>query len=188
MQVETKNASLDTMAVTIQALHVSGKQMTLAVFRQLPIALAFNDSGELRDLDFWGLVRYQIKDEASLWAVASAGGILYRCDAAPRGHSIATLERDEASARSELKKYMTWEPRTIAWNAWRSQERTDWTDSNEASKPTIPHPEYERNFKIGEEEFYADELLHATATCAAAKTREQSIAKMAALPQLFIAV
>lgn len=36
VEIETKRASLDTMSVTIQALHVSGKQMTLAVFRQLP--------------------------------------------------------------------------------------------------------------------------------------------------------
>ena len=36
MEIETKNASLDTLAVTILALHVSGKQMTQAVFKQLP--------------------------------------------------------------------------------------------------------------------------------------------------------
>lgn len=45
MEIETKNASLDTMAVTIQALHVSGKQMTLAVFRQLPSSRAYNKTG-----------------------------------------------------------------------------------------------------------------------------------------------
>ena len=70
--VETKNASLDTLAVTIQALHVSGKQMTLAVFRQLPRRV------ESSNASLWGTVRYSIKDEGSLWLVFSEDGRLYR--------------------------------------------------------------------------------------------------------------
>jgi hypothetical protein len=91
MQVETKNASLDTLSVTIKVLHVSGKQMTQSVFRQLPVASAFNDSWELLDLDFWGIVRYQIKNGCSLWAVASVGEILYRCEADPSHAFIMPL-------------------------------------------------------------------------------------------------
>lgn len=79
MQVETKNASLDTMAVTIQALHVSGKQMTLAVFRQLPITSLVLDSGDANArLKSWGLVRYKIADEGDVWVVVEAGGRLFR--------------------------------------------------------------------------------------------------------------
>lgn len=70
--VQTKNASLDTLAVTIQALHVSGKQMTLAVFRQLPRATESEDS------ELWGVVRYAIKYEGDLWLVFSHNGSLYR--------------------------------------------------------------------------------------------------------------
>lgn len=72
MEIETKNASLDTLAVTILALHVSGKQMTQAVFKQLP------EGREIEGDSLWGVVRYQIKDSHSLWLVFSSGNRLYR--------------------------------------------------------------------------------------------------------------
>lgn len=82
MQVETKNASLDTLAVTIQALCVSGKQMTLAVFRQLPEAeLCLPCGGRDERLSWWGLVRYKIGEAGDLWVVAEKDGILCRCSA-----------------------------------------------------------------------------------------------------------
>jgi hypothetical protein len=70
--VETKQASLDTLSVTIKALHVAGKQMTLAVFRQLPIMELNNDCSP------WGTVRYSIKDQGNLWLVHSYNNCLYR--------------------------------------------------------------------------------------------------------------
>ena len=76
--IETKQASLDTMSVTIKALHVNGKQMTLAVFRQLPMICPYNDNGKPIEADFWGLVRYQIKEDGDTWIVLSTNGILYR--------------------------------------------------------------------------------------------------------------
>lgn len=77
-QVETRNASLDTLAVTIRALHVSGKQMTLAVFRQLPVMLQFYDtSGNLLDLEYWGTVRYRF-DYQHVWVICASDGVLYR--------------------------------------------------------------------------------------------------------------
>src|SRR5512139_4296091 len=72
MDIETRNASISTLSVTIQALHVSGKQMTLAVFRQLPIRAETDDS------ELWGIVRYAIKDEGDLWLVFSKDGKLFR--------------------------------------------------------------------------------------------------------------
>lgn len=78
--VETKSASIDTLSVTIKALHVSGKQMTLAVFRQLPECHVFNKDGSFDITEYWGIVRYHIKDEGSLWAVRAVDGVLYRCD------------------------------------------------------------------------------------------------------------
>lgn len=80
MEIETKSASLDTLAVTIQALHVNGKQMTLAVFRQLPIVSAYNQDYTIADFRFWGIVRYEIKNEGKIWAVADKDGLLYRCN------------------------------------------------------------------------------------------------------------
>ena len=79
MEIQTKSASLDTLSVTIQALHVNGKQMTLAVFRQLTKARITNDDGSLAPMECWGIVRYNIKDEGDLWVVAASGGRLYRC-------------------------------------------------------------------------------------------------------------
>ena len=79
MLVETKSASLNTMAVTIQALHVEGKQMTLAVFRQLPTL--FVDKLEDEDADnchLWGTVCYSIPNEANEWLVFSYNKILYK--------------------------------------------------------------------------------------------------------------
>jgi len=60
------------MAVTIKTLHVSGKQMTLAVFRQLP------KSCERKGSELWGVVRYAIKDEGDVWLVFSHDGTLFR--------------------------------------------------------------------------------------------------------------
>jgi hypothetical protein len=51
--VETSHASIDTLSVTIRAIHVDRKQMTLAVFRQLP------HGKETKESSLWGLVRYQ---------------------------------------------------------------------------------------------------------------------------------
>lgn len=72
MEIETKNASLDTLAVTILALHVSGKQMTQAVFKQLPVGI------EQEGDSLWGVVRYSIKNAADVWVVFSHDNKLYR--------------------------------------------------------------------------------------------------------------
>lgn len=76
--IETNNASIDTMAVTIRSLHVNSKQMTLAVFRQLPVFNVYHKDGTLTDVERWGMVRYKIGEDGDLWLVASKEGILYR--------------------------------------------------------------------------------------------------------------
>lgn len=92
MEIETKNASLDTLAVTILALHVSGKQMTLAVFRQLP------EGKETEQSELWGTVRYTIKDSGELWVVFSNEGRLFR-----RALNIKSPRRDEWAIREAQK-------------------------------------------------------------------------------------
>lgn len=81
--IESKNASISTMSVTISAIQVGDRQMTLSVFRQLPITDLFDEDsmdGDVReDLELWGIVRYALKDGGSEWVVASADGVLYRC-------------------------------------------------------------------------------------------------------------
>lgn len=103
MEIETKNATLATMSVTINALHVNGKQMTLAVFRQLPIGV------EKSEGDIWGIVRYSIKDEGDLWVVFSKDGRLYR-----RWLNIGSVVNFDSRLSyldkriKELKGHMSW--------------------------------------------------------------------------------
>jgi len=79
IEIETNQASLDTMAVTIQALHVSKKQMTLAVFRQLPkLEKPEKNVPKIEGIQNWGVVRYSIKDEGEIWIVFSHNGKLFR--------------------------------------------------------------------------------------------------------------
>lgn len=78
--VSTSEATIQTAVIEIKALTLNNKQMTLAVFRQLPEdeteppLYACSDPKATR----WGLVRYEIKDEGKLWLVFSRGGKLYR--------------------------------------------------------------------------------------------------------------
>ena len=90
--IETKNADISTLSVTIQALHVGGKQMTIAVFRQL-VHADMTDACEP-----WGFVRYNIKDQGNIWLVHSYSGRLYRMcipDSGPEGHKDRLVNRTE---------------------------------------------------------------------------------------------
>lgn len=179
MIVETKNASLDTMSVTIKALHVSGKQMTLAVFRQLPVISAFDSEGGLELLDFWGLVRYPIKDEACLWAVASSEGILYRCSAEIGPWNVDRAERLYQRCKTEHTLFKLWE-------RWAIYDLT----------PTGPEkicPSENRinprcfDYKIGNNR-YEKELCEAEQRLHYLRIKESSVKILEKLPQLFIAV
>ena len=77
--VKAEEATLKTMAIAIRAISVNNKQMTLAVFRQLPTTEIVDAKGEKRELNYWGIVRYPIRDEGKLWAVAEVEGQLFRC-------------------------------------------------------------------------------------------------------------
>lgn len=183
MDIETKSASLDTLAVTIQALHVNGKQMTLAVFRQLPVADAYKEDGSLADIEPWGTVRYQIKDEAALWLVASSGGRLYRCAAdVPYGRSVINSEQWVSGARDELAAYREWEPKARARAEW------DAIPDDERQYPGPPYPNNSNNFRLGVESFYVEQLNEATASLARALVFKRTFGVISALPQLFIAV
>lgn len=117
--IETSNASIDTMAVTIRSLHVNSKQMTLAVFRQLPVFYVYQDDGTLSDVDRWGLVRYKIRDEGDLWLVASKDGALYRGDAKDylcfgmdswvSSSDISYLKQIINQAKKEYNEAVEWE-------------------------------------------------------------------------------
>ena len=67
-----KNLSLATMTVSINTLNVNNKQMTLAVFRQIPI-MEIN-----KNCHVWGIVKYEIKDFGDTWLVFSFNLCLYK--------------------------------------------------------------------------------------------------------------
>lgn len=97
MDIETKTVSLEALSVTIRALHVNGKQMTLAVFRQLPMRF----EGFPSTYDAWGIVQYEIRSTTE-WLVFSAGGVLCRRSLS----SNRTIEYARAEVnwhRNELK-------------------------------------------------------------------------------------
>jgi len=56
-QLTVHNAEIRTATVEIRTLTVSGKQVTLAVFRQLVEARLFDEAGNLRGIP-WGTVNY----------------------------------------------------------------------------------------------------------------------------------
>jgi hypothetical protein len=171
MQVETKSASLDTLAVTIQALHVSGKQMTLAVFRQLPMTRAYGDDGALLPLEYWGVVRYSIKDEGDEWVVCASGGRLYRCPLEWHGDSVPRAEREFKSARD----FVAW------WHQCKAKK-----DGGEWNLPFAPRGG--ESWRLDALPAYEERVVASARmleVCRRAETTRQALAR---LPQLFIAV
>lgn len=166
MEIETKTASLETFSVTIRALHVNGKQMTLAVFRQLPVGHEQDGDSE------WGQVRYTIKDSGDVWMVFSHDGRLYRRALNPRmdsQYSRAALrgERDLLSLTGHHNRSLL-----------RLQHYYD--------KDAVPNA-------IAEYEEQASEIREDIREAYEASSREAERAQrderlLAALPQLFIAV
>ena len=110
--IRTHEASLDTLSVSVLAIHVNQKQMTLAVFRQLPVSGIHNADGTLDDKEYWGVVRYHIKDEdCNRWVIISDNGILYRCPYYSRVASAVSYgecNRIALEAEKLYKEYSDW--------------------------------------------------------------------------------
>lgn len=177
--IETKNASLDTLAVTIRALHVRGKQMTLAVFRQLPVKDAYLNDGSLAPLERWGLVRYEIKNEGLLWLVASHDGILYRCRTNPPWDIEIAKNRLEG-CNDHLSQWLVYEKELAEWSAERE----------------LPHTERRHMFQpqhpfrgLGDStEAYEKAIVSAKYRMSVALRADLGERLLLQLPQLFIAV
>lgn len=169
IDIETKTASLQTFSVTIRALHVNAKQMTLAVFRQLPI---FTD--DPTGCDHWGVVRYSIKDEGDLWLVLSSQGLLYRMRLVTKRQDI-WRHPDHSGAMSDMRK--------IEWEIARCY------DSN-GTVPTY----YEQKLRaaLQDKDEVAAELRRWECEfnhhVQSEKARHERDMALSALPQLFIAV
>ena len=77
--LKTNRASIETLAVTIRALQVNKKQMTQAVFKQLPLG-KLNMAGRHGkfDQELWGWVNYTANGQGPEWIVFSMNGCLFK--------------------------------------------------------------------------------------------------------------
>jgi hypothetical protein len=213
-EILATEATLSTLRVEIKALTVSGKQMTLAVFRQLPrMKTTTNDAELWPDASYWGIVRYAIKDEADLWAVIEIEGKLYRGPVENRDESYyhdnargnaelteaARLARVARQARitaeSELERGVG-RPAThgsYPYGSYPDQpddtlkaRQDEWTEYR--ARVTTWADEYEKKIAaLGLVEAKADQHYNETAK-KYIQRHNDAISILRALPQLFIAV
>jgi hypothetical protein len=80
-QLTVHNAEIATAAVEIRTLTISGKQVTLAVFRQIPEKALY---GVVEDGQIWGFVNYCPGKTCSTWV----DGWGDRRDRGPHRHVI----------------------------------------------------------------------------------------------------
>lgn len=76
--IDIEDVKLKTFSVEIKALSITGKQMTLSVFRQLPRENIFDENYSLRGIP-WGTVNYYWKgNEGDIHIVWQRDNVLYR--------------------------------------------------------------------------------------------------------------
>lgn len=209
--VATQSAHISTMTITIQALQVHNKQMTLAVFRQLPERRAYLDDWTLNPtLEHWGIVRYAVGDVA-VWLVAGQHGQLVRCSLGFRlpnvsgaemwlRQSLAQLQVAQAWAAYEdegkrlLEAYTGPDPRTTTvegggWSMKYYNQREDWIKTQRLlHRPEMPmgaNNQYLARITVKDAEA---EITQARQDLQYAQNAVQSFHVLSALPQLFIAV
>lgn len=197
MNVETKSASIETLSVQILALHVDGKQMTLSVFRQLPIAKVFMADGNPHAASCWGLVRYSIKHEGDLWLVVSYSGRLYRCpiDEDFYASKLECAEENLRKAKEELPRFEEWYAAAAEWDAYQKEvsEYQRWLKEQAPTPPKRGYPyknEYRKYGSSSEEirqNFLAD-LQKKTEWLDVTRNMRRFGESLEALPQLFIAI
>lgn len=205
-EILATEATLSTLNVEVKALVVSGKQMTLAVFRQLPEMHALNDEENLwSDVQYWGMVRYSIKDEGDLWAVIEQDGKLYRgrIDVRlPRLSDLIALdyEGDESEEMWELRATLNGiqeQHQEIRQAFFEKHHRNphlcgvdvqDWGDWGASYLRQELQPEYQAICEQQKREQARIKGKLKMACFSQIERQETSIKSLLALPQLFIAV
>lgn len=76
--LHVSDVAITTATVEIQVIRIGAKQMTLAVFRQLPHKDIFDDWGSLL-ADPWGWINYDWNGPQQPF-IYSYDGVLYRCN------------------------------------------------------------------------------------------------------------
>lgn len=105
---QVKNIEISTMKINVASIQVEGKQMTLAVFRQLPINCIYNSNYSINEnINLWGVVRYQIPGYLnSIWVIFEKDGILYKGNIDPPNKipSVEGLEADIEFLKESIKE------------------------------------------------------------------------------------
>lgn len=121
-----QNAEINTASITIRTLQVEGRQVTMGVFRQLPVEDIVNQNPlSLRGVG-WGHVNYMKTYSADLHVVWQKGSELRRCivrrldegrfdfrpfqsyyyrDTAEYDHGLASWKEERAAALVEYEEY-----------------------------------------------------------------------------------
>ena len=194
--ISSTEAKLKTLNVTIQALAVNGKQMTLAVFRQLPIGPIQNDRRELLpEIRLWGLVRYNIKDEGDLWVVFDKDGILYRSRFPMPYSEVRLAERSiEQWERILREADQMVDSRIVAKDMYLLFDTTsDYAKPTLSFYPNIHNHIHPQNIKVSERhkilgKYLEDAKVQLSKAITENDTNEAVRKTLAGLPQLFIAV
>ena len=93
----------EELIVTVRAVRLNGKQMTVAVFKQLPIVELCTESGNaLSPIQPWGIVRQEIK-ETSAWLLLEYEGVLCKAPLDTERLHQSEIEAGINLARSSLE-------------------------------------------------------------------------------------
>ena len=176
--VYTTEATLSTLKVEIKALTVSGKQMTLAVFKQLPQWWPLTVEETLNnDVRFWGIVRYSIKDEGDLWVVLEKDNELHRAKIEIY-LNLNDLNHDELNDAEMLIEHAKQLPVESYWEVLNGQFPA-WASNN----PTKSKQQQDKEHTIADCQAKRNAILRRLHI-----NHKASVDWLLALPQLFIAV
>ena len=179
--LQTKDVSLTTFSVTIKALHIDSKRMTLATFRQLPIGNLYDDYGNIFEtISVWGYVRYAIND-VPCWAVFDCRGELYRADIKYRLISNNILSYQQDIRR--YKKYI--EECTIEINDKKAELARNIEGGQQYA---IKYNEQQILEKTRSVNIYIDEIPMAIESLEVYQSMKKSSEEILNLQQLFIAL
>lgn len=124
--------STEELVVTIRAVRINGRQMTLAVFRQLPTVDLCTESGEaLSPIRPWGIVRQEVKD-ASTWLLLEVEGVLCK---APL--DTERLHQSEIEAGIRLANRSLEGPHPIRSIDEPKLKRYEWLNKHEDARVAI---------------------------------------------------
>lgn len=172
MKISEPDLKIDDLTVTVRALHVNGKQMTLAVFRQLPLFECYDIDGvlSLTGATPWGLIRYEVKDQGRLWVLLVLDGVLYRGNVEPNFISLDDAKDQLTKAGHHVRAYR------------------NWIQANEDDRNAIKGQAGLPDFKPGELAIYEDAFEKAAMEFSIARKLNEGYLTLMKLPQLFIAV